>query len=117
MTKVAIKSIITAAVLGVAAGVSVAASASQWDETVIQGRTFDEQAIRISYSAAHAATPEGRAVLEARIEQAAREICGPSDLHLAGSLATAARNDACFEDTVDAALSQIGAGSLAQVGE
>lgn len=117
MTKVAIKSVLTVAVLGVAAGLSLAASAGQWDETVVQGHSMNDKSVSISYSAADAATPEGRALLEARIEQAARDICGPSDLHLAGSLATAARNDECFEQTVDDALSQIGANSVAHVGE
>ena len=56
----------------------------------------------------------GRTPLDPRrIERAAREICGSADPRVVGSLSAASKNETCYEQAVEGAMSQLGAGTLA----
>ena len=75
------------------------------------------QTVSVPYYSAELGDAEGLASLHARIRSAAREVCGPTGLRQAGSLSMSSRNRQCYEDAVDAAVSQIGSGQLAAIGK
>ncbi len=107
----AIKSILSAAALAVTAGISTGALADQLDETVVEGIALPTKTV--SFSRAELATVEGRETIERKIRNAAEAVCGSRDMRIAGSLAVAADNEACYEDAVAQGMSQLNAGQVA----
>lgn len=67
----------------------------------------EENRVLITYSIDEASTEVGRAELEQRIKQAAREVCGSQLLKVAGSLIQAQENRACYEQAVSEAMESI----------
>jgi UrcA family protein len=65
------------------------------------------QEIPVSYADLDLSSAEGQEVLYYRISSAAREVCGPVDLRLAGSVRVANRNQACFEESLSRAMSDL----------
>ena len=109
----AIKSILSAAALAVTAGVAVGAAAEQIDETLVEGARAPSATV--TFSRAELATNEGRETVERKIRNAAAAVCGSRDLRIIGSLAAAARNEACYEDALAQGMSQLNAGQLASI--
>jgi len=61
----------------------------------------------VSYADLNLGTSAGIAALQQRIEDAATEVCGPTDYRLARGLRQAMRNAQCQEDAIAAAVNQI----------
>lgn len=113
MKAIAIKSILSAAALAVTAGISVNAAAGQMDETLVEAKGVPSATV--SFYRAELGTAEGRAKVEREIRNAAEEVCGSRDVRIAGSIAVAARNEACYEDALAQGMSQLSAGQVATI--
>ena len=62
---------------------------------------------KVSYSDLNLDREEGAAVLYQRLKSAARHVCSTRTLVLRGSLHEAKERQACYRDTLDAAVSQV----------
>lgn len=51
---------------------------------------------------------EGKAKLYHRLENAARKVCGPVHVRIAGSIARVAQNQECFKEAMTSALEKVG---------
>lgn len=111
MKSIAIKSILSAAVLAVTAGISSGAAAM--DETLVEASQVPSKTV--SFSPSELATVEGRAAVEHRVREAAEDVCGPMDYHRAGGLSGVADSKQCYKQAVAAAMSQIDAGQVASI--
>ena len=114
MSNATLKSILSATAFGIVAGLaSASAAADGMEETFVHPDAAEVKTVRVQYLSTELATEEGRAALQRRIASAAREVCGPSSLHEAGSLKLATRNRECYRDSLAAANSQIESGQYA----
>lgn len=109
------KSVLSAAAMTLALGISAQASAEQVDETFVQGNHEGSQSITIQYTATELANDDGLENLYGQIKRAARQVCGPTGLREAGGLNIASRNRECYEEAVSAAVSQVGSEQLASI--
>lgn len=113
MKNFTLKSILSAAALTLAAGVSLNAAAEGLEETFVGSGASGVQTISLQYLSSDLATDEGRDRLHSRIAKAAREVCGPVGARAAGGLRIASHNKQCAEDAVQAAMSQVDSGQFA----
>ena len=114
MNRIVTKSILSAAaVIAVTAGLSFNAAAESMDETLVEASAVPTKTV--TFTRSELATEEGRAAVEARIRDAAEDVCGPMDYHRAGGLAGVADSRECLDGAVAAAMSQIGAGQVAAI--
>lgn len=65
------------------------------------------ESLRVSYVQADLATAEGRAAVQARIRQAAEQVCGPTGYREAGSPALASHNRQCVAQATAEAMEQL----------
>ncbi|HKK22436.1 MAG TPA: UrcA family protein [Pseudohaliea sp.] len=73
--------------------------------------TEDRRAQRtISYADLNLASASGRAILERRIQSAARQVCGDTSYRNAGGLRQATVNRRCFDNAVAEALEVVTGG-------
>ena len=103
----------TIATLGVAISVALPAAAESTPEAAIALAGQAVRSVSILYSPAELSTESGRAELYTSIKRAAREVCGPTGLREAGSLAMASRNRRCAEQAGSDAMAQVNSGRLA----
>ncbi len=108
--------ILTIAAFSIATALALPAAAEEAPEAAIPGAGTGIQTISIQYAPAQLTSDEGRANLYGKIRHAAREVCGPTGLREAGSLAMASRNRQCVKDAMAAAMGQIGSSQLAAIG-
>ena len=66
-----------------------------------------EAAVRVDISDLDLATTQGQQVLHARVKRAAKSVCGPQDMRIAGSLQNARRNKACFDTSYSNAMTSV----------
>ena len=99
-------STMAAAALGLLAAVALPAAAESVTE-VTAPRIGEEQRVTVGYADLDLNSVEGQEVLHYRIANAARKVCGSSDLRRAGSLQMANRNEECFESSLSRAMAQI----------
>ena len=66
-----------------------------------------EPEVSISYEAAELDSAKGQELLYARLEKAARQLCGPTKLSDTGSLEKAQSNAECYDDTLTAAVDRL----------
>ena len=109
-------SLVAAATLSAVISFSSQASAGETQEMSVNQPGLGIQTVSIPYAIAELSTDEGRANLHAKIRHAAREVCGPTGLRETGSLTLSSRNRKCYEEAVDAAVSQVSHGQLASTG-
>ncbi len=69
--------------------------------------------ISVQYSKEELQSAVGRAEIQHRIETAARQACGPTQLRKAGSVRLVQQNLECIEGVVDELVGKIGDGRLA----
>lgn len=86
---------------------SASAGAGAFEGETVETTAPAPQETTVAYGDLDLASPKGQATLAYRIERAARQVCGATDLRRAGSLALATRNSACVEQAVDAATRQV----------
>lgn len=114
--KKTIRVIMTAATLGIAMSATVPAVAERAAQAVMPGADTGIRTVSIQYAPTELSTDSGRAKLYADIKRAAREVCGPTGLRDAGSLALASRNRRCAEQAVSDAMARVDSGRLATAG-
>ena len=86
---------------------SMSAGAGAFEGETVQTTAPAVKEATVAYGDLDLTSPDGQATLGYRIERAAREVCGATDLRRAGSLALATRNSACVEQAVNAATRQV----------
>jgi UrcA family protein len=91
-----IKKIIIAAALAATFAMTASASVVRTD------------AVTVPYQGAVVSTEQGQAVLEARLKRAAKQVCGTTHRTNAGSLTQVMKNRACYEKSLDSAMSKAG---------
>ena len=69
----------------------------------------------VSYADLDLSSEQGRNVLASRIGQAAREVCGPTDYRMTGSLQIASRNRSCIAEAFDDAMNRVSSGTSVAV--
>ncbi len=111
-----IPGIMTIATLSIAMSVAVPAAAERAPEAAMPEAGTGIRTVSIQYAPTELSTESGRAKLYADIKRAAREVCGPTGLRDAGSLALASRNRRCAEQAVSDAMAQVDSGHLATAG-
>ena len=108
--------VLTIASLSIATSFAVPAAAEDTPRAAIPEAGTGIQSISIQYAPAVLSTDEGRANLYGKIKHAAGQVCGPTGLREAGSLAIASRNRKCVEDAMAAAMGQVDSSQLAAIG-
>ncbi len=111
-----IPGIMTIATLSIAMSVAVPAAAERAPEAAMPEAGTGIRTVSIQYAPSELSTDTGRAKLYADIKRAAREVCGPTGLRDAGSLALASRNRRCAEQAVSDAMARVDSGRLATAG-
>jgi len=92
--------VVTAAIVALALGApSIAAAEAGAD---IKGTSK-----KVTYADLNLDKEAGAIVLYQRLQIAARQVCGGRTLALKGSLREAAEKNACYQDTLDAAVNRI----------
>ncbi|MHA7816899.1 MAG: UrcA family protein [Pseudohaliea sp.] len=86
---------------------SVSAGAGAFEGETVKTTAPAARETTVAYGDLDLGSPAGQATLAYRIERAAREVCGATDLRRAGSLALATRNSACVEQAVNAATRKV----------
>ncbi len=107
--------ILCTAVFGVAASVSVMASADTYNETVVSTSAQGLRTATVSYADLDLNTAKARETLQYRISNAARKVCGSVDRSHAGSLAQASKNRSCYNGAMNDAMSSLSNGQVAVV--
>lgn len=64
----------------------------------VQAAGFDQTSVKVAYGDLNLSTEEGQALLQSRMEYAASEVCGGSEVHR--SLGEARTYNSCRVDTV-----------------
>ncbi|WP_439100440.1 UrcA family protein [Congregibacter sp.] len=100
------------AVSGVLAAFAVQASASSITEVIADSVTNPTQ-VAVNFSDLDLDSATGQKVLHYRLARAAEQACGHSDIRRAGSVARAARNMDCYEQSLSRALSKVNASAVA----
>ena len=115
MRAIAFKSILSTAALVASAGISMNTAADHVGVSAAEDAYLPVRTVRFDYS--ELSTTEGRAAVERRIRLAAKIVCGTMDHGIAKNLTlhAIARNEVCYERTVDEALAQLGADRFASV--
>ena len=113
MKAIAFKSILSATALAVTAGISINAAAHQMDETLVEASGAPTKTVTFDQS--ELATLEGRAAIEARVRDAAKDVCGPMDYRRSGGLSELKDRKECYDRAVAQAMSQINADQVAAI--
>jgi UrcA family protein len=117
MKNLTLSNILAAASISLIAGFSTSAAAAQFDETLVQGDYAEIKAVHVQYLPSDLATAEGREILHSRLRQAAKKVCGPTNLRDAGGLREMSRNRQCYDQAFQAASSQIGFDQVAVISD
>lgn len=86
------------------AAIALAASASSFAAT--------PPSMSVVYSKADLTSERGREAVYEDLKHAARTLCGPTQIGLAGTFQQARENKTCFEGTLSAAVERIGNDAL-----
>ena len=98
---------LAAAVIGIAAGFSLNASADVYGETVVTTSAEGLQQVAVSYDDLDLSSAKAQETLHYRISRAAEKVCGPTNPRAAGSITQATENKQCFESAMSDAMSQM----------
>jgi UrcA family protein len=102
-----------AALFTVAAGVSAVAHAGDYNETLVTTTSEGLRTTSVSYADLDLSAPDAREVLERRLTQAARKVCGSPYRAATGSMSQASENKQCANNAVAAAMRDISEGDIA----
>lgn len=91
----------------VAVGLAIALTAPVIGNTATSGFTEQETAVRVSYSDLDLSSNAGVKALYTRLKAASEEACGPTNYRDAGTLQKLARNKACYNQTLNKAVSKV----------
>ncbi|WP_439106670.1 UrcA family protein [Congregibacter sp.] len=103
---------IATAMSGVLAVFALQANADSTTEVVADSVASPSQ-VAVDVSDLDMSSATGQQALHYRLANAAEQVCGHSDLRRAGSVAQAARNAECYEQSLSRALSKVTASAVA----
>lgn len=106
---------ICAAVFTITAGMSGIAMAGTYNETVVTTSTEGFRTATVSYADLDLNNSGAREILNFRISNAAKKVCGSVDRGLAGSLGQAAKNRSCYKNAMDEAMRNLSNDQVAVV--
>ncbi len=114
--KTQINNRIAALILGISSCLAASAMAGSYQETtLVQANGIETRTTSVNVADLNLASVEGQDALHGRLSQAAREVCGPTDYRVTGSIRVAANNKACQNAAVADALAQANAGQVATI--
>jgi UrcA family protein len=73
----------------------------------IKSTGMEHSEISVTYQASDLNSVSGKAVIESRIRQAARKVCGKVSLRQSGSLQIFSQARACYTESVDRAMTSL----------
>lgn len=107
---------IAALIFGISSCLAASAMAGSYQEaTLVQANGKEARSASVSLADLNLASVEGRDALHGRLSQAAREVCGPTDYRITGSIRVAAENRACRDAALAGALAEVNAGQIASI--
>jgi UrcA family protein len=115
MNNASLSKVVSATAFSLAVMLSSQANANATQEQAMSSQMIETQSISIPYADRDLATDTGRANLLGKIKRAAKEVCGPTGSREAGGLRFASRNRECYENAMEAAVSQVETGQLASL--
>ena len=107
---------LASAVIGIAAGFALNATAATLETTRVTTSMEGIREAAVSYSDLDLTSTNGREALEARIARAAEQVCGSKHARKAGGVRFAAENKRCFDRAVDQAMAQLPVNQVAANG-
>jgi len=108
---------LASAVLGIAAGVALNASAENFEVTQVTTTQEGLQQAAISYDDLDLSTSKGQEAMYFRISAAAEQVCGARNPRDAGGITQATENKVCYERAMSEAMSQLNASQVASITE
>ena len=102
----------TLAAACIIAGTAFQANAGSITEVTANAVT-DKQEATVDFTDLDLSSPQGQEALHYRLSRAAEQVCGPSDVRKAGSVAQAARNASCYKESLSRALSDVNTSAVA----
>lgn len=111
-TDVKTLSIIT---FGFMAALSMTAAADSFNETTVTTSANGLRSATVSYADLDLTTAAAQETLYYRLSGASRKVCGSSDIRRTGSLKVAAENKACYEITLEQAMSETHDSQMASI--
>jgi UrcA family protein len=101
---------------GFMAALSMTAAADSLNETTVTTSANGLRTATVSYADLDLTTADAQETLYYRLSGASRKVCGSSDLRRTGSLKVAAENKACYESTLEQAMSETNDSQMASIG-
>ncbi|MFT7288462.1 MAG: UrcA family protein [Halieaceae bacterium] len=98
---------IATAVLGMLAGISLHASAGSVTEVTAQDLSEQHHQLTVNIADLDLDSAAGQQALYYRISSAAKEVCGSTDVRIAGGPAQSTRNKACYRESLSKAMSAV----------
>ena len=108
---------LASAVIGIAAGVAINASAETMEVTQVTTTSEGLRQAAISYDDLDLTTARGQETMYFRISAAAEQVCGSKNPRDAGGITQATENKICFERAMSEAMSQLSATQVATINE
>ena len=108
---------LASAVIGIAAGFALNASAENFEVTQVTTTQEGLQQATISYDDLDLSTSKGQEAMYFRISAAAEQVCGSKNPRDAGGITQATENKVCYERAVSEAMSQLSATQVASISE
>ena len=108
---------LASAVIGIAAGFALNASAESLEVTHVTTTQEGLQQATISYEDLDLSTSKGQEAMYFRISAAAEQVCGSKNPRDAGGITQATENKVCYERAVSEAMSQLNATQVASISE
>ena len=108
---------LASAVIGIAAGVALNASAETYETTQVTTTVDGLQQAAVSHADLDLTTVRGQETLYFRISAAAEQVCGSSNPRDAGGMTQATENKVCFQRAMSEAMAQINADQVAAISE
>jgi len=107
--------LLSAAVIAVAAGTAMNASAAAYDETYVTTTTEGLRQVTVSYDDLDLKTDRGQEALHYRIVNAADTVCGSRNPREAGGARQVSDNKACFKRAVSEGKAQTSNSQVATI--
>ena len=108
---------LASAVIGIAAGFALNASAENFEVTQVTTTQEGLQQATISYDDLDLSTTKGQEAMYFRISAAAEDVCGSSNPRDAGGITQATENKVCYDRAMSEAMSQLNATQVATINE
>ncbi len=108
---------LASAVIGIAAGFALNASAENYEVTQVTSTQEGLQQAAISYADLDLSSAKGQETMYFRISAAAEKVCGSSNPREAGGITQATENKVCYERAMSEAMSQLNASQVATINE